>query len=190
MNDLLEPPDEPSTALAPGTVPYRPVTLAPGEVATFSAFYRAEVRALVNFMLWMGAGVTDASDLAQETMIDAYRGWASIQHPRAWIRRVASRKFARRRFEESSAGPCSDRNPLLNATETITAWEQRQEVLRLLATLPWRQRQVMAWSYDGYEPREIADELDISAATVRASLKLARRALATRLDPGGDTTHD
>ncbi|MFJ6199127.1 sigma factor-like helix-turn-helix DNA-binding protein [Micromonospora sp. NPDC092111] len=36
----------------------------------------------------------------------------------------------------------------------------------------------MAWTFDGYRPQEIADELDISPEAVRASLKLARRALA------------
>ncbi|MFV2018936.1 RNA polymerase sigma factor, partial [Micromonospora sp. LOL_023] len=70
----------------------------PVDVAAYSAFYRAEIKALVNFLLWMGAGLADATDIAQETMIEAYQSWPSIRHPRAWIRRVASRQYGRRCF--------------------------------------------------------------------------------------------
>lgn len=44
----------------------------------------------------------------------------------------------------------------------------------------------MAWTFDGYQPQEIADELDIRPDAVRASLKLARRALAEELDRAGE----
>jgi RNA polymerase sigma factor (sigma-70 family) len=190
MNDVLEPPDESGRSLptAAPDVPAcpRPQT-PPVEVAAFGAFYRAEVKALVNFLLWMGAGIADAADLAQETMIEAYRSWPSIQHPRAWTRRVASRQYGRRRYGHEVATEPEDLSPLLRAPADIAAWEQRHEVLRLLATLPWRQRQVMAWTFDGYPPQDIANELDITPQAVRASLKLARRTLAAGLSQAGDT---
>lgn len=190
MNSVLEPPDEPTrpvptveehSSSPDGIVDVDTETVAD---AAFSAFYRAEIRALVNFLLWMGAGVADAADLAQETMIDAYRSWAIIYNPRAWIRRVASRKHARRRIDrdETPADLADDHNPLLKASDDLSAWEQHHDVLQLLADLPWRQRQVMAWSLDGYQPKEIAAELNITSDAVRASLKLARRALAAQLD--------
>jgi RNA polymerase sigma factor (sigma-70 family) len=190
MNEVLEPPDEPGRSLptaAPG-VParHRPDT-PPADVAAFSAFYRAEVKALVNFLLWMGAGLADATDIAQETMIEAYRTWPSIQQPRAWTRCVASRQYGRRRYGQEIATEPEDLGPLLRAPADIAAWEQRHEVLRFLAALPWRQRQVMAWTFDGYRPQEIADELDITPEAVRASLKLARRALAEGLGQAGET---
>ena len=145
------------------------------------------VKALVNFLLWMGAGLADATDIAQETMIEAYRNWPSIQQPRAWTRRVASRQYGRRRYGQEMATDPEDLSPLLRAPADIAAWEQRHEVLRLLATLPWRQRQVMAWTFDGYQSPEIADELKITPEAVRASLKLARRALAEGLGQAGET---
>lgn len=190
MNDVLEPPDEPGRSLptAAAGVParHRPET-PPVDVAAFSAFYRAEVKALVNFLLWMGAGITDAVDIAQETMIEAFQSWPSIQHPRAWTRRVASRQYGRQRFGQEVITAPDNVSPLLRASADISAWEQRHDVLRLLTTLPWRQRQVMAWTFDGYQPQEIADELDITPEAVRASLKLARRALAEELDRAGKT---
>ena len=193
MNDVLEPPDE-QPALPAAAVQQRPSSTpltgsgraAAMDVAGFSAFYRAEVTALVNFLLWMGARAADAADLAQDTMIDAFRGWSQITHPRAWVRRVASRKYGRH-FDRAAPGELpGDRNPLLATRDTFTDWEQHQEVLRRIAALPWRQRQVMAWSYDGYQPSEIAAELGITAEAVRSSLKDARRALAAALDQEGE----
>jgi DNA-directed RNA polymerase specialized sigma24 family protein len=142
MNDVLEPPDEPTRPMP--TLEER--SPSPGgfvdtqtvDDAAYSAFYRAEIKALVNFLLWMGAGVADAADLAQETMIDAYGSWATIHTPRAWIRRVASRKHARRRIDrdESPADLADDHNPLLKASDDLSEWEQRHDVLRLLAKGP------------------------------------------------------
>ncbi|WP_422733884.1 RNA polymerase sigma factor [Micromonospora sp. WMMD558] len=189
MNDVLEPSDEPGRSrptAAPGLPARQRPDTPPLDVAAFSAFYRTEVKPLVNFLLWMGAGLADAADIAQETMIEAYRNWSSIQHPRAWTRRVASRQYGRRRYGHETTTEPEDL-PLLPANADITAWEQRHDVLRLLATLPWRQRQVMAWTFDGYQPHEIADELDITPQAVRGSLKLARRALAESFRQAGET---
>jgi len=191
MNHVLEPPDEPGRTL-PTTATGAPAHHDPDaplvDVAAYSAFYRAEVKALVNFLLWMGAGLADATDIAQETMIEAYQGWPSIRHPRAWTRRVASRRYGRQQFGQEVVTEPELLSPLLSASADIAAWEQRHDVLRLLAMLPWRQRQVMAWTFDGYQPQEIAVELQITAEAVRASLKLARRTLAERLGRAGGAT--
>jgi len=191
MNHVLEPPDEPGRTL-PTTATGAPAHHDPDaplvNVAAYSAFYRAEVKALVNFLLWMGAGLADATDIAQETMIEAYQGWPSIRHPRAWTRRVASRRYGREQFGQEVVTEPELLSPLLSASADIAAWEQRHDVLRLLAMLPWRQRQVMAWTFDGYQPQEIAVELQITAEAVRASLKLARRTLAERLGRAGGAT--
>lgn len=181
MNDVLEPPDEPRRAgpatAAGGPAHLLPETLTADDVIAFSVFYRAEIKALVNFLLWMGAGLADATDIAQETMTTAYKKWSSIRNHRAWARRVASRVYGHRLFSHEMATEPEILSPLLPASSDIAAWEQRHDVLRLLATLPERQRQVMAWTYDGYTPQEIAEELGIAAEAVRASLKLARRRL-------------
>lgn len=155
---------------------------APGvDMAAYTAFYRAETSPLVRFLLCMGAGLADAADLAQETMIDAYRAWPTLTHPRAWTRRVASRKFGHRIASPETPVDPLDGLPLLPAHHDTADWEQRHEILCLLAGLPWRQRQVMAWTFDGFTPSEIATELGVSPAAVRASLRLARRALSAQL---------
>jgi RNA polymerase sigma-70 factor (ECF subfamily) len=153
-------------------------------VAAFSAFYREFVPTLVAFLVWQGARLPDAADIAQETMTRAYRDWEHIETPSGWARRVASREYARRiaSIAEDPVSEMPDTNPLLRPGADVAAFEQRHEVLRLLALLPPRQRQVMAWTYDGYTPMEIAEELKIEPEAVRSSLRKARRTLARHLE--------
>ena len=154
----------------------------PDTDAAFSAFYREFVPTLVAFLVWQGARLPDAADIAQDTMIKAYKGWSEIHQPKAWARRVASRELARRIAEIED--PCPnppERSPLLRTPTNVEAWEQQHEVLRLLDQLPSRQRQVLAWTLDGYPPEEIAKELGITPEAVRSSRWKARRALAKYL---------
>jgi RNA polymerase sigma factor (sigma-70 family) len=193
VNDLLDPPPEdgPSRpARTAGDLTSHPLEPAPAPdaatVAEFTAFYRAQTSALVRFLVWMGAQLPDATDLAQDTMIAAFNSWQTIEHPMAWIRRVASRKFGRRLAGTKEPVDQVDGRPLLPARSDLTDWEQHHEIRRLLALLPPRQRQVMAWTYDGYQPHEIATELGITAEAVRSSLRLARRTLAQQLPAEDD----
>jgi DNA-directed RNA polymerase specialized sigma24 family protein len=127
---------------------------SPAAVAEFIVFYRTQTSALVRFLVWMGARLPDAADLAQDAMLEAFNCWQTIEHPRAWIRRVASRKYGRRLAGTEEPVDQVDGRPLLPVRCDLTDWEQHHEIQRLLALLPPRQRQVMAWTYDGYQPRD------------------------------------
>ncbi|GGV50961.1 hypothetical protein GCM10010293_62410 [Streptomyces griseoflavus] len=149
----------------------------------FEAFYQEFTPTLVGFLIRQGARLAIAAEIAQETMIKAFRKWAEIDNPQAWARRVASRELVRHvsRAEADLCEEVPEPSPLLSSPDAAAAWEQQQDLLRLLADLPPRQRQIMAWKYDGHSPSEIAEELGISPETVRASLLKARRVLAARL---------
>ncbi|MGD0556307.1 MAG: sigma-70 family RNA polymerase sigma factor [Streptosporangiaceae bacterium] len=150
-------------------------------VESFSAFYRESLPGLVAFLMYQGATLADASDLAQEAMTDAFRSWDVIEYPKAWTRRVASRAFLRELSRaEDPVGDMPELGALLREGEVID-WEERHEVLRLMRLLPPRQRQVLAWYFDGFKPAEIAAELGLSSDVVRANLKKARRAIAAHL---------
>jgi RNA polymerase sigma factor (sigma-70 family) len=170
----------------PGTSPQTAQPVQTTEDAAFSAFYRQFVPTLIAFLMWQGARLPEAADIAQDTMAEAYKSWSVIDHPQAWARKVASRMLARligSVDKQDLVGEVPERSSLLLPLTDVEAWEQRHEVLRLLGCLPPRQRQVMAWTLDGYAPSDIADELKITAEAVRASLKKARRTLATQAQP-------
>ncbi|MCI4078843.1 sigma-70 family RNA polymerase sigma factor [Streptomyces sp. MMS21 TC-5] len=67
----------------------------------------------------------------------------------------------------------------------IALSDQEREVYTALAELPSRQRQVMAWFYDGYTITEIADVLEIAKESVRQNLCRARATLKARLSQQG-----
>jgi RNA polymerase sigma factor (sigma-70 family) len=152
----------------------------------FVKFYRASVPRLVVFVRMLGASCEDAADIVQDTMILTYRRWGTINHPDAYARRVASRALIRR-VTNAREIPSDrlDGRPLLRPSAPIAEWEDRHEILRVMDLLPPRQRQVMAWSLDGYTPAQIADELKVTPEAVRASLRKARVAVRGYLDGRG-----
>lgn len=190
MDDREAPSAEAAVSRKPSQMaPSAQSSVHPDEVAAFSEFYRGFVPTLVAFLLWQGARLPDATDIAQETMIKLYQRWSEIDQPQAWARTVASRALVRRisSTEEDPVDHLPEHSSLLPPSIDVEMWEQRHEVLRVLDRLPWRQRQVMAWTFHGYTRTEIATELQITAEAVRASLMKARRALAVYLRrPEGD----
>lgn len=149
----------------------------------FSAFYRNTVRTLVAFLVNHGANVADAADIAQATMIKAYQGWNDIQHPRPWVYTVASRALVRKvaQVREDLCEEVPEPSSLLPRPDAVSEWECHQEALRVLEDLPIRQRQVLSWTFSGFRPTEIAQQLDMTPEAVRASLKKARRAAAKKV---------
>jgi RNA polymerase sigma factor (sigma-70 family) len=141
----------------------------------------------VAFLLWQGARLPEALDIAQETMLAAHQHWQTIRHPEQWARRVASRTLIRRATstEEIPVEQIPDGRPLLAPQTNVGDWEQQHDILRALAVLPPRQRQVMAWTFDGYSPSEIAAELQLTAEAVRSNLRKARQTLAAHLGGTG-----
>jgi RNA polymerase sigma factor (sigma-70 family) len=59
--------------------------------------------------------------------------------------------------------------------------EQTRFVLEALQTLAPNQRAVMAWTYDGFTPTEIAEHLECEPAAVRKNLQRARENLKRTL---------
>jgi RNA polymerase sigma factor (sigma-70 family) len=156
--------------------------------ADFNKFYHRFLSILVVFLMWQGVRLADAVDIAQETMIRVYQWWLEIDHSKVWTRTATSRKLARRiaSIEEDPVGQLPERNSLVPVSIDVETWEARHEILAVLNRLSPRQRQVMAWTLDGYAPAEIASELQISFQTVQANLIQARRTLTAYLGTTGD----
>ncbi|MEU4180406.1 sigma-70 family RNA polymerase sigma factor [Streptomyces sp. NPDC026589] len=150
--------------------------------AEFASFYRDVLSSLVGFLINQGACVRDAADIAQESMTDAYRCWGDIEYPKAWVHKAASRALVRKVAQiEELVEDVPEPTSLLPRPDAIAEWEVRHDALLILRGLPPRQRQVMAWTLNGFTPTDIAHHLGLSAETVRANLKKARRAAVARI---------
>lgn len=145
----------------------------------FALFYLDDLAKLVGFLIVQGARPSAAADLAQDAMTEAYRQWDSIDAPRSWVRTVASRKWWRRAERDQMEVPYDvlpEPSALLSADESAEI-ESRHTFVTIVRSLTPAQRQVMAWTYDGYRPTEIAALLGKDPATVRSTLRDARAAL-------------
>ena len=143
-------------------------------VAEFVIFYAAEHDPLVKFLLRHGIKYHDAADAAQTAFVEALLQWENMRSPRAWLRRVATRSVRRLREFPVEDIPVRDQ-PLL--PNNIEINEQTRRVTSAIAQLPPLQRAVMAWTFDGFSPAEIAEELGCAQEAVRQNLHRAREAL-------------
>jgi RNA polymerase sigma-70 factor (ECF subfamily) len=181
-HDAADGAERPSTALPSVGPPGQRHHARQQKDAEFSAFYRTRIRSLVVFLASHGADVQTAADIAQEVMTHAYRNWADITHPKAWVYKAASRALARRIASvEEPVDEVPEPTSLLARPDAIAEWEATHDVLPVLHSLPPRQRQILAWTLAGFTPTDIAELLGLRAETVRANLMKARRSAAAYL---------
>lgn len=155
--------------------------------AEFAAVYRAQFAALVRHVMFHGAAVDEARDAAQAAFEQALPVWPSIRVPRAWLRTVAVRAFLRSSVPETPTDAIPDRAGRFSAAVRVELGEQERAVYAALLALPVKQRQVMAWSFDGFSPAEVAEVLGEDPAAVRQNLHRARQNLKRQLgisEPG------
>jgi RNA polymerase sigma factor (sigma-70 family) len=145
----------------------------------FATFYRSHVNQLVAFLMVQGFSREAASDAAQEAMVSLFQNWSRVENPRAWVFKVASRTVFKQLTEhrELLVGDVPDAAVDDHATDR----SDPSEIQTLLAALPPRQRQVMAFVLSGFRANEVATHLHIGEDTVRQHLMHARRTLRTQI---------
>lgn len=153
----------------------------------FSDFYRTEIARLIVFVMTLGADSDSACDIAQESMIAVWRMWDEIiTSPKAYSRVVASRAWVRvlRKPEVAALTEEHDHQDqtAIEPLQFLISKDEYIAVLKGLQQLPFRQRQVMAYTYDWFEPEDIAEILQIKPEAVRSSLYKARKTLRGTLD--------
>jgi RNA polymerase sigma factor (sigma-70 family) len=136
----------------------------------FTEFFRAEHRKLIRFVMTLDANSDQAAEIAQATFFKALQAWGTIRNPLAWIRRVAVNELAAARRAAHREAPCAtlpDAQVSLSAALAVELGDEARRVLTVLATLPPKQREVMAWIIDGFSASEIARELGVRPDLVR-----------------------
>jgi RNA polymerase sigma-70 factor (sigma-E family) len=126
-----------------------------------------------------------AEDLTQTTLANAYASWPRVRRADnvdGYVRRMLvnanARRFRKRRVPED----LTDDVPTQAVDSDQNALAERGDLLRALATLPYRQRAVVVLRYwEDMSEVEVANLLGCSVGTVKSQ---ASRALAKlRLSP-------
>lgn len=153
-----------------------------GDHEEFERLYRAEQARLLKFLIYCGAHSADAADASQHAWVEVYRRWdrvSMMEAPDAYLRKTALNEWKR-----LASRPRQDRGRAvqggwidLNSAEDIYDKEDVKTVLEIFAMLPERQRQVMAWLYDGYSYQEISEHLGMKLSTVRSTIRHAKSTL-------------
>jgi RNA polymerase sigma-70 factor (ECF subfamily) len=141
----------------------------------FEGFYREYCGRLVAYLVGQGASAAVAADIVQDTMIKVFERWHSVRAPKAWAYKTAYQAFLRYATSpEEPAAAVPEPSMLLPCPDEAEEYAQHNEAVRFLRGLPARQRQVLALTYDGWTPKEIAEMLGINSLTVRSNLRKAR----------------
>ncbi len=159
--------------------------MRPGFEEYFHArYFRQEFIRLVALVHRIGASRVAAEDAAQQAFTAAYRQWNTIDNPEAWLRKVAVRIYLSTADDVLLTELTDDMAPG-KSHDLPEDLEQSELVSAALRLLPLNQRVVMAWTYDGYTPTEIARALGMKPDNVRKSLQRAREQLRVLLTQGG-----
>ncbi len=163
--------------------------------AAFDELYRSEWSGLLGLGWSLTGSWSTAEELVQDAFADAFRRWPEVGHldrPGAWVRRavinraashrrhrvVAARGLARwsSRDQGRHDDPASDRTG--NAVSDIAD----PAFWAAVRALPERQAACVALYYlEDRSVADIAEVLDIGAATVKVHLHRGRNALAKTL---------
>jgi RNA polymerase sigma-70 factor (sigma-E family) len=181
---------QPPDRLPPDT---RPPDARPPDsaAAAVGALYESSALGLIRMAYVMLGDLPSAEDVVQEAFCGLYRRWdrlASTEGALSYVRtsvlngcRSALRRRAvRRGFVQHRI--LADEPPAASAETVALGGEERQEVIRALARLPHRQREVLVLRFYAELPDEqIARAMGIRPGTVRSTAFRALDALGRAL---------
>jgi RNA polymerase sigma factor (sigma-70 family) len=160
----------------------------------FEAFYKTEMPKVILHLMRLGASLDEAADGAQSAFVAMWPQWELVESPKAYVRVSAHRAYMRIKFGEYSSHHTTplpetfDRATPLPQLCVAELSEQESTIVEILSALPPMQQLVMAWTFDGFTPAEIAQQLGQDPTTVRQSLFKARKKLKQNLSQNGRTS--
>jgi RNA polymerase sigma-70 factor (sigma-E family) len=154
--------------------------------------YRAHALRLTRMALLLVGDQPSAEDVVQDAFLGLFRGLSRLNDPSravAYLRISVlngCRSVLRARQRARLRRAATDNSAVWSAESAVVAGEERREVLRAVAQLPRRQREVLVLRYFlGLSDSEIAADLGVSRGTVAST---ASRALASLARKAGEHT--
>lgn len=162
------------------------------DAPTFAEYARGAWPWLYRCAYLLAANHADAEDIAQQTLLKAYRSWSRVvrsDSPDAYLRRMltntylSGRRPKKRRLELLTDNPPEHEPPALASRGP----EDRLMLWPHVRSLPPRQRAVIVLRYyEDLSEQEIADTLGCSRGNVKSTAHRALKALRAAL--GSEST--
>ena len=159
-------------------------SLAEPAVPTYEEYVGARWSRLYRTAYLLTGSHADAEDLAQSTLVKAYRSWSKVSaagSPDAYVRRIMTNTFvSSRRPLRSTREHLVDQVPELpaehgNDLERLRLWPH-------IVSLPPKQRAVIVLRYyEDLSEQQIAEALGCSPGTVKSNASLALKGLRARM---------
>jgi RNA polymerase sigma-70 factor (sigma-E family) len=140
---------------------------------SFDDFVTARGRALVRYAYMLTRDSSLAEDVVQNALVKLNRRWraAAISHPEAYTRRIITNEFLSWRRRRSSGEVPTAAIPEPAQPDDTAEVIARDEIWRMLLTLPRRQQVALVLRYyEDYPDEEIALVLRCRPGTVRSLL--------------------
>mgnify|MGYP000844629826 CR=1 FL=1 len=156
----------------------------PARGVEFAEFAQSASRSLTRTAYLITGDRELAADLVQETMVRTYVAWRRVRHEEAlaYARRILVNLDIDRRRRRPAVP--TDRVDRAQPNAAEAASDDRDEVVRMLATLPETQRRVIVLRYfDDLTEAAIADQLGISPGTVKSACSRGLAALRAQYSP-------
>ena len=174
---------------------------AAGDLDAFEKLVQRHQTRLVGYLRGLTNTESDAEDLAQEAFLRAYRslkGFRGTSSFRTWLYQIATNVFRnwlekRRNQAPVNAGSIDAQPPGMDEPVEPMGEEnpearhlQRDAIDRALAALPDDQREaVLLRDVEGFEYREIAEQLGVPLGTVESRIFRGRSRLKELLRTAG-----
>jgi RNA polymerase sigma-70 factor (ECF subfamily) len=167
-----------------------PVDKQPDDFAVerdaFGAFFGEHYERLGRAMYLLTGDIGEAEDLAQDAMVRIYERWdrvGSMDSPEGYLYRTAMNLY---RSRVRRAAVRLRRGPAAAPEDPLGASEDRDDIGRLLRSLPVGQREALVLvEWLGLGADEVATILGIEPSSVRARVSRAKAALRSDRAPDG-----
>jgi RNA polymerase sigma-70 factor, ECF subfamily len=161
--------------------------VAQGEVAAYELFYDRHAQTVYSLLVRIVRERAIADELLQETFWQVWRNAESYRGngaAAAWLLRIARNRALdelrrqKARPQRVDDAPAQVENEFQRqggaADQDLQRYLDQRQVQQALATLPADQRTCLELGYfDGLTHREIAEQLDLPAGTVKSRMRLA-----------------
>ncbi len=166
---------------------------ADGDIAAFEALVRRHQTRLVGYLRGLTNSESDAEDLAQDAFLRAYRslkGFRGTSSFKTWLYQIATnvfRTWLEKKRSHAGLSAVSLDAPVPGTEESMDPVGEtrpedrhvdRDRIDRALAELPMEQREaVLLRDVEGFDYREIAEQLDVPLGTVESRIFRGRQRL-------------